>query len=44
MGAGSDSVGCLAQLVSGDMDAKLEACRYYRKLRVGFIALLVSKK
>lgn len=44
MGAGSDSFACLAQFVPGDLDAKLEACCYYRKLRVGFIALLVSKK
>lgn len=39
MGAGSDSAGCLAQFVSGDMDAKLEACCYYRKLRVGFYCI-----
>lgn len=39
MGAGSDSIGCLAQFVPGDMDAKLEACCYYRKLRARFYCI-----
>lgn len=39
MGAGSNFFDGLAQFVPSDMDAKLEACCYYRKLRVGFYCI-----
>lgn len=39
MGAGSNFFDCLAQFVPSDMDAKLQACCYYRKLRVGFYCI-----